>query len=174
VVKCWERWQRPKTHLCKIYVVEDGRIKSIPRRSPVCPGGGPRGLSWNNFRASLVHCSFREKQLPCCLAVHWWGSLLSWGALWGIDLNCKYSCPSNTYLNVLLKCYAGQGLNFVVISFIFGGIGFELRASEHLLGRCSAAWALFCIGYFRDRISSTIWLVLASNHDPPDLCLLSS
>jgi hypothetical protein len=33
---------------------------------------------------------------------------------------------------------------------------------------------LFCDGFFEDRFSWTIYLWLALNHDPPDLCFLSS
>jgi hypothetical protein len=46
------------------------------------------------------------------------------------------------------------------------------------LGRYSTAWAtpaaLFCVGYFPDKVLWTICLGLALKHDPPDLCLLSS
>jgi hypothetical protein len=61
--------------------------------------------------------------------------------------------------------------------FFFGILGFELRASC-LLGRwlyhLSHPPALFCIGYFQDRVSRTVCPWLASNCDPPGLCLLSS
>jgi hypothetical protein len=32
----------------------------------------------------------------------------------------------------------------------------------------------FCAGFFQDRVSWNYLPALASNHDPPDLCLLSS
>jgi hypothetical protein len=57
-----------------------------------------------------------------------------------------------------------------VISFHFLVIlGFELRA--YLLSHSTSP---FLVGYFRDRVSPSICPGLASNHDPPDLCLLSS
>jgi hypothetical protein len=56
-------------------------------------------------------------------------------------------------------------------------LGIKVSASC-LLDRCSTTLAtlpaLFCVGYFRDRVSRTICLGFTSNHDPPDLCLLSS
>jgi hypothetical protein len=51
-------------------------------------------------------------------------------------------------------------------------------SSSHLLGRVSyhlshsASPVLYWV--FQDRVSRTICLWLASNHNPPDLCLLSS
>jgi hypothetical protein len=63
------------------------------------------------------------------------------------------------------------------------GLGFQLRAS-YLLG--STPWAIHpalvrvcvCVWwgffFFWDRISRTIYPGLALNHDPPDLCLLTS
>jgi hypothetical protein len=35
-------------------------------------------------------------------------------------------------------------------------------------------WPLFVMAFFRDRVSRTIYWGLTSNHDPPDLCFLSS
>jgi hypothetical protein len=60
--------------------------------------------------------------------------------------------PSSTKLSLLI---ASEHF------FIFGVLGFELRAL-HLLGRQSSTWptppALFCVGYFWDRVSRTICL----------------
>jgi hypothetical protein len=53
---------------------------------------------------------------------------------------------------------------------------FELRVL-HLLGKLfclSHSANPFSVGHFQGRILQTICLELAWNHDPPDLCLLSS
>jgi hypothetical protein len=68
-------------------------------------------------------------------------------------------CMSSIYLFVYLFIYL----------FYFVVLGFELM---------STPWtnlpALFCGGFFRERVSLTICLGLASNSYPPDLCLLSN
>jgi hypothetical protein len=59
-------------------------------------------------------------------------------------------------------------------------LGFELRAYG-LLRSCFTTGgippALFCVGNFQDRVSGVGYLGfsgLASNHDSPDLCILTS
>jgi hypothetical protein len=63
-------------------------------------------------------------------------------------------------------------LPFFFILFFFGSTGVELKASC-LLGRCSyhlsySTNPFFCDGFFQGRVSPTISLRLASNHDSPD------
>jgi hypothetical protein len=62
--------------------------------------------------------------------------------------------------------------------FCFGGTGGLNLGPQHLLGRCSTAWAtppaLFVMGFFEKESHELICSGLALNCDPPDLCLLSS
>jgi hypothetical protein len=53
--------------------------------------------------------------------------------------------------------------------FFFVVLGLELKAST-----LSYSTSPFCDKYFWDKFSWTTLPGLASNHDPPDLCLLSS
>jgi hypothetical protein len=59
-------------------------------------------------------------------------------------------------------------LNFLAV------LGFECRASGRRSTMGATPPVLLCIGVFQDRASQTCLLGLASNCDPPDLCLLSS
>jgi hypothetical protein len=53
--------------------------------------------------------------------------------------------------------------------FFFVVLEFELRTYT-----LSHSTSPFCNFFFQDRVSRTIYQGLALNHDPPDLCLLSS
>jgi hypothetical protein len=81
----------------------------------------------------------------------------------------------------VLYCLSHSTNPFVLGSFFFlrgsaGTLVWQLRAS-HLPMQASYHLSLsttICIGYFQNRVSQTICRGLALNHDPPDLCLLSS
>jgi hypothetical protein len=73
--------------------------------------------------------------------------------------------------------HSRERLLIACTSSFFVVVRFELRASC-LLGRYSPTSAtppsLFCDGFFQDRVWRAIYPGLASNCNPPDLCLLSS
>jgi hypothetical protein len=59
---------------------------------------------------------------------------------------------------------------FLSFFFFFALLGLELRA--YTLSHSPSPF--FVIGFFRDRGSWNYLPRMASNHDPPDLCLLNS
>jgi hypothetical protein len=77
---------------------------------------------------------------------------------------------------LLGRCFTPQAIPAALVFFclFFFGAGIETRASSMLGKRCTteirpSPQPCFCVGFFGDSVSG-----LASNSDPPDLCLLSS
>jgi hypothetical protein len=70
-------------------------------------------------------------------------------------------------LSILMILSFGRFL--LLLFFVFAILGLELKAYS-----LSHSPALFCEGFFWDRISQIICPGLALNCDPPDICLLSN
>jgi hypothetical protein len=96
----------------------------------------------------------------CCCCLFFSFFFLYWG------LNPRILCMLDKHLPFELW---PQGLNLYFFFFLIW--------SGWFLGRHSITWVilptLFSVGYFPDKVSRTIY-ELASNHNPPNLCLFNS